>query len=41
VVNIDLTAEELIKRLKDGKIYDATKINAALNNFLKTKIFFS
>jgi two-component system sensor histidine kinase KdpD len=41
VVNIDLTAEELIKRLKDGKIYDATKINAALNNFFKTKIFFS
>lgn len=37
VVNIDLTAEELIKRLKDGKIYDATKINAALNNFFKNE----
>lgn len=33
VVNIDLTAEELIDRLKAGKIYDRTKINAALNNF--------
>ncbi|MEJ5053639.1 sensor protein KdpD [Sphingobacterium sp. MYb382] len=36
VVNIDLTAEELIGRLKDGKIYDATKIAAALANFFKS-----
>lgn len=35
VVNIDLTAEELIDRLKAGKIYDATKINSALSNFFK------
>ena len=33
VVNIDLTAEELINRLKAGKIYKPDKINAALNNF--------
>jgi two-component system sensor histidine kinase KdpD len=26
VVNIDLTADELIKRLKAGKIYDHSKI---------------
>lgn len=35
VVNIDLTAEELIDRLKAGKIYDAPKINSALSNFFK------
>lgn len=35
VVNIDLTAEELIDRLKAGKIYDAAKINSALSNFFK------
>lgn len=35
VVNIDLTAEELIDRLKAGKIYDAAKINSALTNFFK------
>ncbi|KGE12551.1 sensor protein KdpD [Sphingobacterium deserti] len=35
VVNIDLTAEELISRLKAGKIYDETKIAAALTNFFK------
>lgn len=37
VVNIDLTAEELIDRLKAGKIYDASKINAALHNFFKSE----
>lgn len=37
VVNIDLTADELISRMKDGKIYDAKKINSALNNFFKTE----
>lgn len=36
VVNIDLTAEELINRLKEGKIYDTSKINSALNNFFKS-----
>ncbi len=35
VVNIDLTAGELITRLKEGKIYQAEKIQAALNNFFK------
>lgn len=35
VVNIDLTADELIKRLKDGKIYKPEKIQTALNNFFK------
>lgn len=37
VVNIDLTAEELIDRLKAGKIYDRTKISAVLNNFFKSE----
>lgn len=35
VVNIDLTADELIMRLKDGKIYKADKIQAALSNFFQ------
>ena len=35
VVNIDLTADELIVRLKEGKIYQAEKIEAALKNFFK------
>src|SRR6202000_3569661 len=34
VVNIDLTADELIDRLKEGKIYDEKKIPLALTNFL-------
>ena len=33
VVNIDLTADELIERLKAGKIYRPDKVAAALNNF--------
>lgn len=37
VVNIDLTAEELINRLKAGKIYRPEKIQVALNNFFKTE----
>ncbi|MEG1723638.1 MAG: sensor protein KdpD [Bacteroidales bacterium] len=37
VVNIDLTAEELIARLKSGKIYKPENISAALNNFFKTE----
>ena len=36
VVNIDLTSDELITRLKDGKIYTADKIPTALNNFFKS-----
>lgn len=35
VVNIDLTADELITRLKEGKIYKEEKIESALNNFFK------
>ncbi len=35
VVNIDLTADELITRLKEGKIYQAEKIETALKNFFK------
>ena len=33
VVNIDLTADELVARLKEGKIYAADKIGIALQNF--------
>lgn len=36
VVNIDLTADELITRLKEGKIYQAEKIAAALTNFFQS-----
>jgi two-component system sensor histidine kinase KdpD len=36
VVNIDLTSDELITRLKEGKIYQAEKIESALNNFFKS-----
>ena len=35
VVNIDLTADELITRLKEGKIYQAERIESALKNFFK------
>ncbi|RZL60449.1 MAG: sensor protein KdpD, partial [Pedobacter sp.] len=35
IVNIDLTADELLNRLKEGKIYQANKIEQALNNFFK------
>jgi two-component system sensor histidine kinase KdpD len=37
VVNIDLTADELIDRLKEGKIYDDKKIPLALNNFFQSE----
>jgi two-component system sensor histidine kinase KdpD len=37
VVNIDLTADELITRLKEGKIYDEKKIPLALNNFFQAE----
>ena len=36
VVNIDLTSDELITRLKEGKIYTEDKIQAALSNFFKS-----
>jgi two-component system sensor histidine kinase KdpD len=35
VVNIDMTADELIQRLKEGKIYKADKIQTALANFFR------
>ncbi|MBW8688264.1 sensor protein KdpD [Chitinophaga rhizophila] len=35
VVNIDLTADELITRLKEGKIYTADKIAVAMKNFFQ------
>jgi len=35
IVNIDLTADELIDRLKDGKIYDKSKVERALQNFFQ------
>lgn len=37
VVNIDLTAAELISRLKEGKIYKVEKIETALKNFFKSE----
>ncbi|HTB08048.1 MAG TPA: sensor protein KdpD [Bacteroidia bacterium] len=37
VVNIDLTADELVARLKEGKIYDQTKIETALKNFFQVE----
>lgn len=37
VVNIDLTADELVKRLKTGKIYRPEKVETALNNFFKSE----
>jgi two-component system sensor histidine kinase KdpD len=36
IVNIDLTADELIDRLREGKIYDKTKIERALQNFFQS-----
>jgi two-component system sensor histidine kinase KdpD len=36
VVNIDLTSDELIARLKEGKIYTEDKISTALSNFFKS-----
>ncbi|RYD79921.1 MAG: sensor protein KdpD [Sphingobacteriales bacterium] len=36
IVNIDLTADELVTRLKEGKIYDKSKIEQALSNFFQS-----
>ena len=36
VVNIDLTADELVNRLKEGKIYTTDKIERALQNFFQS-----
>lgn len=35
VVNIDLTADELITRLREGKIYEASKVETAIKNFFQ------
>ena len=37
MLNIALTAEELISRLKAGKIYKPDKIELALRNFFKAE----
>src|SRR5579871_5747005 len=37
VVNIDLTADELITRLKEGKIYTQDKIAIAMKNFFQSE----
>lgn len=37
VVNIDLTADELIGRLREGKIYTTDKIQTALQHFFKSE----
>lgn len=37
VVNIDLTADELVTRLKEGKIYTPDKIALALQNFFQSE----
>lgn len=37
VVNIDLASNDLIDRLKEGKIYRPEKIQTALNNFFKSE----
>jgi two-component system sensor histidine kinase KdpD len=37
IVNIDLTADELIDRLKEGKIYDKAKVERALDNFFRSE----
>lgn len=37
VVNIDLAADDLISRLKEGKIYHPEKIETALQNFFKSE----
>ncbi|HTR30789.1 MAG TPA: sensor histidine kinase KdpD [Puia sp.] len=37
VVNIDLTADELVARLKEGKIYTPDKVATALKNFFQSE----
>jgi two-component system sensor histidine kinase KdpD len=37
VVNIDLTADELVTRLKEGKIYAPDKIQISLKNFFQAE----
>lgn len=37
VVNIDLTSDELVNRLKEGKIYTPDKVQRALSHFFKSE----
>lgn len=37
VVNIDLTVDELIARLREGKIYEKNKVEIALRNFFQSE----
>ncbi len=37
VVNIDLNSDELINRLKEGKIYHESKVETALKNFFQSE----
>lgn len=37
VVLIDLTPEDLVERLRDGKVYPDQRINAALNSFFRVE----
>lgn len=37
VVNLDLTADELIRRVEDGKVYKQDKIETALKNFFQSE----
>ena len=36
IVNVDLTIEELLDRLREGKIYDLKKVPVALQNFFQS-----
>jgi len=36
IVNVDVTTEDLLKRLKEGKIYKADRIGTAMSNYFKT-----
>src|SRR3990172_4944282 len=36
IVNVDVTTEDLQKRLKEGKVYRADRIEAAMGNFFRT-----
>lgn len=37
ITNVDIEAEDLLERLRDGKIYRPDRIDAALNNFFTVK----
>lgn len=37
IVNVDVTTEDLRRRLKDGKIYARDRIETAMDNFFKTE----